>query len=202
MEVAQDSLFGGHLGVRKTEDRIQANFFWSELHDDVTSFCRSCDVCQKTVPKGSVPRALFGDMPSIDQSFKKVAIGLMGPIAPAIDKKHRYILTLVDYATRYPEAVTLKNIDSKTVGEALLDMCSRVRMPKEVLSDFGTQFAPDCIKKVSWLFLIRQLTTSPYLPAYNGLVEKFIGTLKQMLRKLCYEQPRQWHCFINRLLFA
>ena len=50
MEVAHGFLFGGHLGVKKTEDRIQTNFFWSGLHDDVSSFCRSCDVCQKTVP--------------------------------------------------------------------------------------------------------------------------------------------------------
>ena len=45
MGVAHDSLFGGHLGVKKTEDRIQTNFFWPGLHEDVTSFCRSCDVC-------------------------------------------------------------------------------------------------------------------------------------------------------------
>ena len=33
-----------------------------------------------------------------------------------------YILTLVDYATRYPEAVPLKNIDTKTVAEGLLNI--------------------------------------------------------------------------------
>ena len=33
-------------------------------------------------------------------------------------------------------------------------------------------------------------------------MEKFNGTLKRMLRRLCHEQPRQWHRFINPLLFA
>ena len=118
MGVAYDSLFGGHLGVKKTEDRIQTNFFRPGLHEDVSSFCRSCDVCQKTVARGSVPRAPLGDMQLIDQPFKRVAIDLVGPIAPASDKENRYILILVDYATRYPEAVPLKNIDTETV-EAL-----------------------------------------------------------------------------------
>ena len=36
----------------------------------------------------------------------------------------------------------------------------------------------------------------------NGVVERFNGTLKAMLKKLCAEQPRQWHRFINALLFA
>ena len=175
--------WGGHLGVKKTEDRIQTNFFWPGLHEDVTSFCRSCDVCQKTVSGGSAPRAPLGDMPLIDQPFKRVAIDIVGPIAPASNKRHRYILTLVDYATRYPEAVPLKNIHTETVAEALLDMCSRVGVPKKVLSDLGTQFTSDCMKEVSRLLSIRRLTTYPYHPACNGLAEKFNGTLKRMLRR-------------------
>ena len=99
MEVDHDFLFGGHLGVKKT-NKTQTNFFWPGLHDDVTSFCRSCDVSQKAVPRGSIPRAPLENKPLIDQTFKKVAIDLVGPIAPASDKENSYILTLVDYATR------------------------------------------------------------------------------------------------------
>ena len=120
MGVTYDSLFGGHLGAKKTEDRIQINFFWPGLHEDVTNFYRSCDVYQKTVARGSVPRAPLGNLPLIDQSFKRVAIDLVGPIAPASDKRHRYILTLVDYATRYPEAVPLKNIDTERVSRSVV----------------------------------------------------------------------------------
>ena len=124
--------------MKKTEDRIQTNFFWPGLHDNVTSFCWSCEVCQKTVVRGSVPRTPLEDMSLINQPFKRVAIDLVGPVAPASDKRHRYILTLVDYATRYPKPVRLKNIDTETVAEALLDMYSRVGVPEEVLSDLGT----------------------------------------------------------------
>ena len=145
MGMAHDSLFGGHLEVKSTEDRTQTNFFWPGLHEDVTSFCRSCDVCQKTVARGSVPRAPLGDMPLIDQPFKRVAIDLVGPIAPTSNKGHRCILTLVDYAKSYPEAVPLKNIETETVAEALLDLYSQVGVPEEVLSDLETQFTSYCI---------------------------------------------------------
>ena len=138
-----------------------------------------------------MPRASLRDMPLVDQPFQKVAIDLVGPIAPASDAGHRYILTLVDYATRYPEAVPLKNIDTETVAEALLDMYSWVGVPEEVLSDLGTQFTSDCMKEVSNLLSIRRLTASLYHPACNGLVEKFNGTLKRVLRRLCHEQSRQ-----------
>ncbi|GFO45342.1 reverse transcriptase [Plakobranchus ocellatus] len=36
----------------------------------------------------------------------------------------------------------------------------------------------------------------------NGLVKRFNATLKTCLRRLCSEQPRQWHRYMNPLLFA
>ena len=109
---------------------------------------------------------------------------------------------MVDYATRYPDAVPLKNIDTETVAEALLDMYSRLGFPEEVLSDNGSQFVSECMAEVSRLLSIRQLTSTPYHPMCNGLVEKFNGTLKAMLKRLCSEQPRQWPRYINAVLFA
>ena len=74
-------------------------------------------------------------MPFIDTHFQRVAIGLVGPLEPWKDSKNKYILTLVDYATRYPEAVALPSIETETVAEALESIFSRVGVPKEVLTD-------------------------------------------------------------------
>ena len=202
MELAHDSVFSGHLGTRRTEERIQASFYWPGMHKDINSFCRSCDICQKIVAKGALHRAPLGKMPIIDMPFKRVAVDLVGPITPASDRGHRYILTLVDYATRYPEAVALKSIDTETVAEALIDIYSRLGIPEEVLSDLGPQFVSECMREVARLLSIKQINTSPYHPICNGLVERFNGSLKKMLRRLCCDQPKQWHRYINPLLFA
>lgn len=199
---AHDCIMSGHLGVKKTTDRVLSNFFWPGLNGDVMRFCQSCDICQKTVKKGSVMKVPVQETPLIDTPFKRCAVDLVGPINPPSEKGHRYILTLVDYATRYPEAAPLKNIDSATVAEALLDMYSRVGIPEEVISDQGTQFISDYMKEFTRLLGMRQLPTSPYHAMANGLVEKFNGTLKSMLKKLCAKEPRQWHRFINAALFA
>ena len=98
------------------------------------------------VAGGAVPRAPLKEMLLIDLPFKRVAIDLVGPITPASEKGHRCILTLIVYATRYPEAVPLKNIDTESVAEALLNVCSRVGVPEEVLSNLGTQFVYECMK--------------------------------------------------------
>ena len=202
MALAHGSLMGGHMGIKKTADKIQSAFYWPGIQGDVTRYCKSCDVCQKTVNEGSVPKVPLEKMPLIDKPFKRVAIDLVGPIGPPSEDGHRYILTLVDFATRYPEAVPLKNIDTETVAEALVDIFSRLGVPEEILSDLGTQFVSECMKEVTRLLSIKQLTTTPYHPMCNGLTEKFNGTMKSMLKRLCSEQPRQWQRYINPLLFA
>ena len=202
MEVAHGSIMGGHLGIKKTTDKIQSAFYWPGIHGDVTRFCKSCDVCQKTVNKGSVPKVPLQKMPLIDTSFKRVAIDLVGPIRPPSEEGHRYILTLVDFATRYPEAVPLKTIDTETVAEALVNIFSRLGIAEEILSDIGTQFVSDCMKEVTLFLSIKQITTTPYHPMCNGLTEKFSVRMKFILNSFCSEHPRQWHRFIKPLLFA
>ena len=60
-------------------------------------------------------------MSLIEMPFKRVAVDTVGLITPPSEARQRYILTLVDYATRYPEAVPLKKINTKAVAEALRD---------------------------------------------------------------------------------
>ena len=167
------------------------------MQGDVTSFCKSCDVCQKTTAKGSIPRVPLGDMPLIDMPFWRVAVDLVGPISTPSENGHRYILTLVDFATRYHKAVPLKDIETETVVEALLDMYSCLGIPEEVLSDLGTQFVSKCMEEISRLPFIKRLTAMPYHPICNGLVKRLNSTLKKMLRRLCNGQPHQWHRFVN-----
>ena len=127
---------------------------------------------------------------------------LIGPIFPAAERGQRYILTVMDYATRYPEAIALKDIQTETVAEALLEVFTRLGVPREILSDQGSQFLSDVMKEVSRLLSINRLVTTPYHPICNGLVERFNGTLKQMLKKLCAEKPKDWDRFLGPLLFA
>jgi len=202
MKVAHESILGGHMSVGKTCDKIMSCFFWPGITADVTRFCRSCDICQKTVPKGKVSKGDLQKMPIIDTPFKRVAVDLVGPLFPVSDNGYRYILTLVDYATRYPEAVPMKFITAHDVAEALVNIYSRLGVPTEILSDQGTQFMSEVMKQVNKLLGVNAMRSSPYHPQCNGLVERFNGTLKKMLQRMCSERPKDWDRYINALLFA
>lgn len=128
MKLAHESTVGGHLGTHKTADKIMTQFHWAGVLSDVKRFCASCDICQRIIPKGKVRKVPLEQVPMIDIPYDRVAIDLVGPIIPASERGQRYISSLVDYATRNPEAIPLKNIEAETILKLkrfLLEECRR-----------------------------------------------------------------------------
>ena len=113
-----------------------------------------------------------------------MAVDLIEPLSPVSEQGNRYILTIMDYATRFPEAIALPKIETERVAEALLEVFSRIGLPQEVLSDRGTQFTLDLMKEVCKLIAMKELFTTPYNPRCNGLCDQVNGVLKSMLRKM------------------
>ena len=118
------------------------------------------------------------------------------------DSNHRCILTMIDFNTRYPIAIHMTSIETLDVTEALVIIFAGVGIPRQILSDRGSQFTSDLMKENPRLLSIKQLTTRPYHPMCNGLVEKFNGTLKSMVKRMAHERPGDWDIYIPALLFA
>ncbi|XP_037774824.1 uncharacterized protein LOC119571714 [Penaeus monodon] len=114
--IAHESPLAGHFSHRKTLRRVTDQFYWPSMGSDVRDFCRSCDKCQRMSHKGRVKPVPIKPMPIITEPFLRVAIDIVGPLNPPSDDGHKYILTLIDYATGFPEAIPLREIDSVSCG--------------------------------------------------------------------------------------
>ena len=200
--LGHSSILGGHLGAAKTLERIQAVLFWPGMGEEIKRLARSCDICQRTTDRGRNPNAPLQPLPVIEEPFARVAVDIVGPIVPAAADKSRYILSIVDFATRWPEAVPLKNIEAVTVAEAMFQVFCRVGIPREVLSDRGSQFTSSLMTDTLKLLAVKGMQTTPYHPQGNGLCEKWNGTLKKMLKRMAADQPQEWPRYIAPLLFA
>ena len=201
MELAHDSILGGHMATSKTLDRVRSNFYWPGMTKEIERYCQSCDICQRSVPKGKVGKVPLGDIPLVGTPFEKIAVDLIGPL-PQSKRGFRWILTLADFTTRYPEAKPLKSIDTTEVAEALIEIFSRLGIPKTMVTDQGTQFTSGLMTEIARLLSLEQATTTPYHAMANGLVERFNGTLKRMLKKMCVDAPQEWDRYLPAVLFA
>ena len=201
LETSHEAPLSGHFSFRKTELKVRTDFWWPGMNGEIKSFCRSCDLCQKLNLR-SVKRVPMMKVPIIAEPFHRVSIDLVGPLSPASTGGHKYILTLIDIATSFPEAIPLKNIDSISVGEALLTIFSRVGIPKEIHSDLGTQFTSDLMQELQRLLGVHPIFNTPYHPMSTGRIERMHSTLKGVLRKLCQLKPDEWHRYLTPTLFA
>ncbi|XP_075949073.1 uncharacterized protein LOC142951429 [Anarhichas minor] len=200
LQLAHTHLLGAHLGVEKTKERVLQRFFWPGVHKAVENYCRSCPDCQITAPKPTYRNPLI-PLPIIETPFERVGMDIVGPL-PKSARGHQYILVIVDYATRYPEAVPLRKANAKQIAKELFLFSSRVGIPKEILTDQGTPFMSRVTKELCALLHVKQVRTSVYHPQTDGLVERFNKTLKAMLRKAIDKDGKNWDQLLPYLLFA
>lgn len=73
-------------------------------------------------------------IPTFYEPFQRIALDFVGPL-PLTESKNRFILVCVDYATKYPIAVALKNQEAETEAEALMGIFADVSFPNEILTD-------------------------------------------------------------------
>ena len=199
-QAAHYNPMAGHLGYEKTLNRIMARFYWPGIRAEVRRWCASCPECQLVNPL-AVPRAPLRPLPLVEAPFDRVGMDIIGPLERS-SQGYRFVLVLIDYATRYPEAIPLRNISAKSVAQALFHVISRVGIPKEILTDQGTNFMSRTMKELYGLLKVKAIHTSVYHPATDGLCERFNWTLKSMIRKFVHEDARNWHQWLDSLLFA
>ena len=131
--MAHTHLLGAHLGMDKTRDRVLARFYWPGVKRDVEQYCQACPECQRVAPRATVRNPLI-PMPIIETPFDRIALDIVGPL-PKTSRGHRYILVLVDYATRYPEALPLRAATAKAVAKELMLLFSRVGIARDSSSN-------------------------------------------------------------------
>ena len=200
LKMAHSSPTAGHFGRKRTLERLRQRFHWPGIREAVTQVCNSCPVCQKASPP-THHQAPLQPLPVMDVPFRRVAMDIFGPLKRT-KQGNRYILVLMDYATKWPEAYPMKAVDSESVARTLIDIFARLGVPDELLTDNGSNFTSRLMKRFYDLTGIHHLKTSAYHPATDGMVERFNQTLKQTLRKLTQKSSDDWDACIPYLMWA
>ena len=91
-------------------------------------------------------------------------------------------MTVVDYRSKWPEAIVLKRITSKSIITVLTDIFARFGNPKVLITDNGRQFIAEEFQDFIKANGIQHKRVSPYFPQANGQVERFHRYLKHSVR--------------------
>lgn len=134
--------------------------------------------------------------------FQIWALDFVGPISPS-SKGHQYILTAIEYFTKWGEVVAVHPQNGGAVPQFLKDnIICRFGLPQKVVTDNSTPFVGAHNTELLEKYNIERVVSSPYNPQYNGQVESFNKVLKQILRKKIATHQRDWHEKLLNALWA
>ena len=137
---------------------------------------KQCVNCQSANPHQST----FSDIPTRSPTFRHVNVDIVGLLPQS--QGHRYLLTMVDRFTRWPEAIPMLDATVKTCARAFLfNWVARLGVPANISTDSGPQFTARLWDTLVHLLGVRLHRTCAYHPQANGLVERFHIHLKSSL---------------------
>ena len=176
---SHDSPMAGHQGLLKSERRIRSQYYWTSMKEDIKLYIDSCIVCKTMKNRTQKLKGLLRPLEVVDTVLDRVGMDKFGPIQNS-RRNYAYVFVIVDYCSRFIFAKATTDGKAATALEVLREFIQNHGVPKEILTDNGSEFKGIFAEKVrNWTKLTH---SSPMHPQTNGLVERANKTLSEMLR--------------------
>lgn len=167
-----------HPGTRATRKMITQKYIWANMNKDINSWCKTCLACQQSKVHRHTVSPLGSFMPA--QRFEHIHIDIVGPLP--ISQGKRYLVTIIDRCTSWPEAFPVEDITAETIARTVYEgWITRFGCPIRITTDQGRQFESATFGALSKFLGVHKIRTTPYHPQANGMVERFHRTLKAAL---------------------
>lgn len=168
-----------HPGINTSRKLISKRFFWPGINKDIGLWAKTCVNCQKSkVQRHTVSN--LGQFSSSDR-FEHIHVDIVGPL-PTSSEGFRYLVTVIDRRTHWPEAFPTRDITADTVAKIIYEgWITRFGCPIRLTSDQGRQFESALFQELMKCMGIHKIRTTPYHPQSNGAVERWHRSLKASL---------------------
>ena len=188
----------GHFGMHRTEQQLQAGFWWARMRADVRQVVSNCAVCSQV-------NAVFGKQGkdlhplSIEGLAYRWGVDLAGPFKRS-KQGNVFAMICVEYFSKQIEVIALPDKTAECTAAAFLSaVICRYGAPAEVVTDGGAEWKGE-FEKLLRESLIDHRVTSPNHPQADGLAERAVQTIKSSLTKLVadvekvdiWDQQVQW----------
>ena len=114
-----------------------------------------------------------------------------------------WILVATEYFTKWTEAMPLW----KATGEAMTNFIKeniivRFGVPHKIISNNGTPFVNNDVRKMLEYYQVKHHRSSPYYPQGNGLAEATNKVLIKIISKMSQEYTGRWATHLPDALWA
>ena len=177
-EMRQDVLnciHESHLGIEKCKSRARAVVYWPGMSTAIERMVAKCSVCLKYQRENQKEPLLPHEVPQ--RPWQKLG-------ADIFELNSNSYLIVVDYYSKYPELCILKDKTASSVVTSMKSVFARHGIPDEVVAD-NMPFSSKAFCKFASEWGFKVSTSSPRYPQSNGMSERAIQTIKNLLKKAC-----------------
>ncbi|VDH95532.1 Hypothetical predicted protein, partial [Mytilus galloprovincialis] len=165
-----DTKTSGHLGQKKTLDKLKQAFLWYNMRKDCDDYVSTCATCSQNKKAHVQPRAPLGQFHA-GYPMERVHLDILGPFNTS-NSGNNYVLMMVDQFTKWVEMAALPEQTAKLIAEKfIVHFVVTFGCPLEIHTDQGRNFDSDLFKTLCDALEIAKTRTTPYHPSSNGQVE-------------------------------
>lgn len=197
-----DGTIVGHFAPRTIVWKImRVGYYWPGMFKDSHAWARQCVKCAIFARKERLSVLPLQPI-QVEQPFMRWGIDFIGPINPPSSAGHRWVLTAINYFTRWIEAVALKEANENVVLKFYDDLVTIFGVPKSIISDNSIAFVGLRVSDQAVRNGIYLNTSSNYYPQGNGLAKSTNKNLIRIIKRLMEDNQRAWHTKLKSDLWA
>lgn len=164
----------GHLGINSCLRRARDSVFWPGMTAQIHKLVEECHVCQsKQKDNAKTPLAI---KETASKPWQFVASDIFFYL------RNPYLL-IVDEYSGFIDVHELKNETTQEVIKACKISFATHGVPETLKSDNGTQYTSQAFTSFTRSWNFNHITSSPYYSQSNGLAEKAVQTIKNLMKK-------------------
>lgn len=191
----------GHLGIKKTRNRILQRYFWPRVSKDTELYVKNCVICRESKSTNTKKQGLMGRPKVAQLPFQMLAIDFMGPLTKSTKQNH-YLFVISDWLSKFPSLFALREATAaKVIAILEKEIFLTYGIPETIIADNAKVFTCKAFMEFLNKYNVRIRYNSYYHPQHN-FVERTNKTIGNMLRCYCRDNHRHWDARLPELQLA
>ncbi len=192
LRLYHDSKPAGHPGVKGTLELVSRSYYWPGMSQFITSYVEGCDLCQRIKITHHPKYGKLEPLPVPKQNWTDITYDFIGEL-PESEGKNA-ILTVVDRKTKAAHFIPCKTSETaKSTARLFLDNVWKLHgTPERTVSDRGTQFNSEFLRRLYELLGIKPGFSTAYHPETDGQSERINQIVEDYLRFFISHRQNDW----------
>ena len=164
----------GHLSLVKCRQRVAGSVWWPGINGQLKMWINRCGFCQENRMRQHAEPLQPTEL--ANGPWSQVGVDFA-------DYEGRQYLIVVDYFSRWLEALPMSSTSSTSTINRLRGLFARFGIPEILRTDGGPQFTSHAFAEFSKAYDFKHIMSSPHNPRSNGAVERAVQTAKRLIKQ-------------------